>query len=96
MEHWSVWEETIPTDGSAMGNSFIIEWSRLILEMHALTSKTPHPTKGDGFYKFEEDLPYHVREALVITSTGVSTFFFDNPYVCNIMLTLHECHRPIY
>jgi hypothetical protein len=59
------------TDGSAMGNSFIIEWSRLILEMRALTSKTPHPTKGDGFYKYEEDLPYHVREALAIASTAV-------------------------
>jgi hypothetical protein len=79
-----------------MGNSFIIVRSMLILEMCALTSKTPHPTKGDGFHKYEEDLTYHVREALAIASTGVSTSFFDNPYVHDKLLILNECHRPIY
>jgi hypothetical protein len=64
--------------GPAMGNSIVIKRAWLILEMRALTSKTSHPTKGDGFYKFEEDLPYHAREALAIASTGVSTSFFDN------------------
>jgi hypothetical protein len=49
------------TDGPAMGNSIVIKRAWLILEMHAMTSKTPHPTKGDGFYNFEEDLPYHAR-----------------------------------
>jgi hypothetical protein len=78
------------------GNSIVIKRAWLILEMCAMTSKTPHPTKGDGFYKFEEDLPYHVREALAITSTGVSTFFFDNPYVRDMVLALNEHHRPIY
>ncbi len=42
------------TDGLAMGNSIVIKRAWLILEMRAMTSKTPHPTKGDGFYKFEE------------------------------------------
>jgi hypothetical protein len=84
------------TDGPAMRNSIVIERARLILEMRALTRKTPQPTKGDGFYKFEENLPYHVREALAIASSGVSTLFFDNPYVRDMLLVLNECHRPIY
>ncbi len=84
------------TDGPAMGNSIVIKRAQLILEMGAMTSKTPHPTKGDGFYKFEEDLPCCVREALAIASTGVSTSFFDNPYVRDMLHALNECHMPIY
>jgi hypothetical protein len=38
------------TDGPAMGNSIVIKRAWLILEMCAMTSKTPHLTKGDGFY----------------------------------------------
>jgi hypothetical protein len=49
------------TDGPAMGNSIVIKRAWLILEMRTMTSKTPHPTKGYGFYNFEEDLTYHVR-----------------------------------
>jgi hypothetical protein len=44
----------------------------------------------------EEDLPYHVREALAITSTGIITSFFDNPYVRDMLHALNERHRPIY
>ncbi len=61
------------TDGPAIEISIVIKRAWLIIEIRAMTSKTPHPMKGDGFYKFEEDLPHHVREALAIASTGVST-----------------------
>ncbi len=54
------------------------------------------PSKGKGFYSFEEDLPHHIREALVIISTGTTMSFFANPYVTDWLRRLDPAHRPIY
>ena len=47
-------------------------------------------------YLFEEDLPHHIREALVIISTGTTMSFFANPYVTDWLRGLDPAHRPIY
>eukprot|EP00957_Ditylum_brightwellii_P166690 12689436-Ditylum_brightwellii.AAC.1 len=54
------------------------------------------PTKGQGFFPFEEDSPHHICEDVVIYSTGISMSFFDNPYVKLLIQGLNPCHQPIY
>eukprot|EP00957_Ditylum_brightwellii_P009310 704520-Ditylum_brightwellii.AAC.1 len=54
------------------------------------------PTKGQGFFPFEEDLPHHICKALVICSTGISMSFFDNPYVKSLMQGFNPHHWPVY
>ena len=54
------------------------------------------PLKGNSFYLFEEDLPHHIREALVIISTGTTMSFFANPYVADWLRGLDPAHCPIY
>ena len=55
-----------------------------------------HPVKGMPSYKFEEDFPRHIREALVIILTGSTLFFFENLYVCDWLNSLEPRHHPIY
>ena len=65
-------------------------------ENHGRAITVTEPTKGQGFFPFEEDLPHHIREAIVICSTGISTSFYDNPYVKSLMQGLNPHHRPVY
>ena len=57
---------------------------------------TVAPTKGMGFYPFEEDLPHHVRATFATLSTGIFFTFFQNPYVRDYTMGLNEQHRPLY
>ncbi len=54
------------------------------------------PTKGMGFFPFEEDLPHHVRQSMVIVASGVSFSFFANPYLHDYLKGLQARHRPAY
>eukprot|EP00957_Ditylum_brightwellii_P037975 2872191-Ditylum_brightwellii.AAC.1 len=67
----------------------------MIRENHGQLMTVTEPTKGHGFFPFEEDLPHHNSEALVICSTGISTLFFDNPYIKLLMQGLNPCHWPV-
>lgn len=49
-----------------------------------------------GFYTFEEDLPNHIRQVLMLVGTGMITTFFDSPWVRDMTQGLNERHRPIY
>jgi hypothetical protein len=59
-------------------------------------TKSNEPTKGKGFYGFEEDLPHHINEALVIISTGCTITFVQNPHVVDWLRELNPAHRPVY
>ena len=54
------------------------------------------PTKGIGFFPFEEDIMHHIGEALVVCSTGISQSFFADPYVRQWLQRMNPRHRPIY
>ena len=82
----------------AEGNTTAVYRAKHVLTMrenHSRSMTVTEPTKGDGFFPFEEDLPHHIREALVICSTGISTSFFDNPYVKSLLQGLNPQHRPV-
>ena len=83
-------------NSSAKGNKKAIARGKYLLERRMVTCKTPQPSKGDGFYPFEEDLFHHINEALVIISTGSSCSFFNNAYVRDLLTGLNERHRPVY
>ena len=51
---------------------------------------------GEVFFSFEEDLPHHINEAIVIVTTGVPTSFFINYHVRQWLSQLNPKHRPIY
>lgn len=71
--------------------------AKFVLELRSGTNTTSNePTKGKGFYPFEEDLPHHISEALVIVSTGCAMSFFGNAYVRDWLRNLNPAHRPIY
>ena len=38
------------------------------------------PTKGISFFSFEENIDHVINQAKVMTSTGVTGTFFENPY----------------
>ena len=83
----------------AEGNTTAVYRAKHVLTMrenHGRSMTVTEPTKGVGFFPFEEDLPHHIREALVICSTGISTSFFDNPYVKSLLQGLNPQHRPVY
>eukprot|EP00957_Ditylum_brightwellii_P038846 2936307-Ditylum_brightwellii.AAC.1 len=61
---------------------------------HGQAMNVIEPTKGQVFFPFEEDLPHHIHEALVICSTGINKSFFDNLYVKLLMQGLNPCHQP--
>ena len=48
-----------------------------------------------GFYSFEEDLPHHIYQCCVITSTGVGVFFFNNHYISEMLNAVndHQCQH---
>lgn len=50
----------------------------------------------DKFYSFEEDLHHHIREAIMILSTGSPMCFFSNPFVKEWLKRLDPKHRPVY
>eukprot|EP00956_Cyclotella_meneghiniana_P030727 scaffold78248_cov106-Cyclotella_meneghiniana.AAC.1 len=53
--------------------------------------------KGMGkFFPFEEDLPHHINEALVVISTGSPISFFANPFVIEWLQKIEPRHRPLY
>ena len=54
------------------------------------------PTKGIGFYPFEEDIDKHIHEALVTVSTGSTMSYFENPFVKSWLKAMDPRHRPIY
>ena len=71
--------------------------ARHVLDMRKSQShRGIQPSKGLSFFRFEEDLPHHVREAMVISTTGVATTFFENPYVRELMARLEPRHKPVY
>ena len=68
---------------------------------YILSKRSTNPNIGPvkpaaGFFKFEEELTLHIREALVICSTGVSASFFSNPYVRDLLQSLQPRHRTLY
>ena len=54
------------------------------------------PVEGMSFYKFEEDLPHHIREASMIILTGSALSFFENPFVRDWLNSLEPRHCSIY
>ena len=58
--------------------------------------KTSPPVKGMSFYPFEEYLPHHICETIVIINTGSPLSFFDNPFVKNFLKGLNPRHRMVY
>ena len=81
------------------GNTAAVYRAKHVLimrENHGRAITVTEPTKGHGFFPFEEDLPHHIREAIVICSTGISTSFYDYPYVKSLLQGLNPRHRPVY
>ena len=67
-----------------------------ILRRRAQASTTYVTTSGKGYFPFEEDIDHQIREAVVICTTGVSTSFFSNPYVKDLLRNLEPRHRTVY
>ena len=81
------------------GNTTAVYRAKHVLimrENHGRAITVTEPTKGHGFFPFEEDLPNHIREAIAICSTGISASFYDNPYVKSLLQGLNPRHRPVY
>lgn len=97
--HTGVWKRKLIqlSNGpkSAEANLTIRTRAKFILDMRENAGDS-RPVKGMPFYKFEEDLPHHIREALVIISTGSALSFFENPFVRDWLNSLEPRHRPIY
>ena len=86
-------------DRASEGNTTAIYRARHVLTMRENVGRATTvsaPTKGRGFFLFEEDLPHHIREALVVCSTGISVSFFDNYHVKSLLKGLNPRHRPVY
>jgi len=54
------------------------------------------PTKGMGFFDFEEDLSHHINECFIIISTGLPMGFFCSPHVQDLLRGLEPRHKPLY
>ena len=78
------------------GKQSVQRRAQYVLDMRRRQQGGIAPTKGMAFFKFEEDLEHHIREAMVICTSGVPTSFFDNPYVRDLLQNLQPQHRPIY
>ena len=66
--------------GKESNNLSVIVRDKHILDMR-VGSATYNPTKGTGFFPFEEEISHNIDQALVIGSTGISASFYENPYV---------------
>jgi hypothetical protein len=64
----------------AKNNIVAQERAKYILEIRGYGC-VGEPTKGKGFYSFEEDLPHHINECIVLISTGIGSSFFANVLV---------------
>ena len=64
-----------------IGDCVSIERAKVIKDLRLkVLSRAP---KGDRifFFLFKEDLLHHIKEALVIISSGLTTLFFNNYYI---------------
>ena len=89
-------EQIAKGNGAASGNVYAITRAKYILMQRNKSGKTLQPVKGIGFFPFEEDVDYHIDEAIVIISTGSPLSFYDNPFVKTWLSRLNPRHRAVY
>ena len=64
-----------------------------ILDFHTTDG---YLTKGKVYYHFEEDIPHHILQWLVVLSTGMGISLFRDPYVRYMLTGLNPQHCPLY
>ena len=99
--HSGIWKRKLETIAKSVKKPFVDhpnsqKRAQYILDMRASKSKTPQPSKGMGFFPFEEQLVHHANEARALASTGIGASFFQNPYVRDYLQQLNPRHRPLY
>ena len=77
-----IWAKNLKqlASGKASTDISIIVRSKHILDRRTSLA-TMKPTKGKGFYPFEEEIVHNIDQALVLGSTGISASFYRNAYV---------------
>ena len=97
---WNKRLDALANGDKAEKNIVVIARAKFLLRMRK-TNGNRVAAKGGlkddvGYYSFEEDLEHHVREAMVILSTGCPMSFFNNPFVKEWLRHLDPKHRPVY
>ena len=55
-----------------------------------------NPQKSISFFSFEENLCHEVNEAKMMVAAGLTSTYFENPYIRKILQDLEPRHRPVY
>ena len=98
MGYWSL-KKNLKKIAGRKGDAYSVERAKYMLRLwdaNNTISVGGIKDIGEVFFSFEEDLPHHINEAIVIVTTGVPTSFFTNYHVCQWLSQLNPKHCPVY
>ena len=95
---WNKQLRALASGRQAEKNVKVIACAKYLLKMKTAGPVRAHSSllHSDKYYSVEEDLYQHIREAMMILSTGCPMSFFSNPFVKDWLRHLDPKHRPVY